>query len=142
MAAQISDTELYMNSRNQQGNVRNRIVSYSSDGGATWDTTFYDSNLPDPVNQGATLSWKKGKNYILAVSNAASERSRDNLTLRLSKDKGKTWYFNQVVAKAPEGYEGSYSAYSDIVLIKKNRIGVLYEKDNYKEIVFVPVKIK
>lgn len=142
MAAQISDTELYMNSRNQQGNVRNRIVSYSSDGGATWDTTFYDSNLPDPVNQGATLSWKKGKNYILAVSNAASKRSRDNLTLRLSKDKGKTWYFNQVVAKAPEGYEGSYSAYSDIVLIKKNRIGVLYEKDNYKEIVFVPVKIK
>jgi sialidase-1 len=142
MAAQISDTELYMNTRNQQGNVRNRIVSYSSDGGATWDTTFYDSNLPDPVNQGATLSWKNGKNYILAVSNAADERHRDNLTLRLSRDKGKTWYFNHVIAKAPEGYEGSYSAYSDIVLIKKDRIGVLYEKDNYKEIVVVPVKIK
>lgn len=142
MAAQISDTELYMNSRNQQGNVRSRIVSYSSDGGATWDTTFYDNNLPDPVNQGATLSWKKGNKYILAVSNAADQQHRDNLTLRVSKDKGKTWYFNHVVAKAPEGYKGSYSAYSDIVLIKKNRIGVLYEKDNYKEIVFVPVKIK
>lgn len=142
MAAQISDTELYMNSRNQQGNVRSRIVSYSSDGGVSWDTTFYDNNLPDPVNQGATLSWKKGDKYILAVCNAADQQHRDNLTLRVSKDKGKTWYFNHVVAKAPEGYKGSYSAYSDMVLIKKNRVGVLYEKDNYKEIAFVPVMIK
>lgn len=141
MAAQISDTELYMNTRNQQGNVRNRIVSYSKDGGATWDTTFYDKNLPDPVNQGSTLSWKKGKGYILAVCNAANEKSRDNLTLRVSKDKGKTWYVNKVVAKAPEGYKGSYSAYSDIVLLNKNTIGVLYEKDNYKTIVFDPIKI-
>lgn len=142
MAAQISDTELYMNTRNQQGNVRNRIVSYSKDGGATWDTTFYDKNLPDPVNQGSTLSWKKGKGYVLAVCNAADEKSRDNLTLRVSKDKGKTWYVNKVVAKAPEGYKGSYTAYSDIVQLNKNTIGVLYEKDNYKTIVFDPIKIK
>lgn len=142
MAAQVSATELYMNTRNQQGNVRSRIVSYSSDGGVTWDTTFYDKNLPDPVNQGATLSWRKGKKYILAVSNAADEKHRDNLTLRLSNDKGKTWYFNKVIAKAPEGYKGSYSAYSDIVLLNKNTIGVYYEKDDYKTIVFIPVKIK
>lgn len=143
MAAQISSTRLYMNSRNQQGNVRSRIVSYSNDGGVTWDTTFYDRNLPDPVNQGSTLSWKKGNKYILAVSNAADEKLRDNLVLRLSKDKGKTWYFNKVVAKSPEGYKGgAWAAYSDIVLVKKNTIGVLYEKDGYKEIVFSVVKIK
>jgi len=142
MAAQISDTELYMNTRNQQGNVRNRIVSYSSDGGISWDTTFYDKNLPDPVNQGSVLSWKKGKKYILAVCNAADERNRDNLTLRLSKDKGKTWYYNKVIAKAPEGYKGAYAAYSDIVLTKKNQIGILYEKDNYKTIVFTTEKVK
>lgn len=142
MAAQISDTELYMNTRNQQGNVRSRIVSYSSDGGVTWDTTYYDRNLPDPVNQGSTLSWKKGNKYILAVCNAADEKSRDNLTLRLSKDKGKTWYFNKVIAKAPAGYKGAFTAYSDIVMVKKNQIGVLYEKDDYKTIVFVVEKVK
>ncbi|MGN0002734.1 MAG: exo-alpha-sialidase [Sphingobacterium composti] len=143
MAAQISSKELYMNSRNQQGNVRSRIVSCSNDGGVTWDTTFYDRNLPDPVNQGSTLSWKKGNKYILAVSNAADEKLRDNLVLRLSKDKGKTWYFNKVVAKSPEGYKGgAWAAYSDIVLVKKNTIGVLYEKDGYKEIVFSVVKVK
>lgn len=142
MAAQVSDTELYMNTRNQQGNVRSRIISYSSDGGVTWDTTFYDRNLPDPVNQGSTLSWKKGNKYILAVCNAADEKNRDNLTLRLSKDKGKSWYFNKVIAKSPKGYKGDFAAYSDIVLVRKNKIGILYEKDSYKTIVFTTEQIK
>ncbi|SMG30161.1 sialidase family protein [Sphingobacterium psychroaquaticum] len=141
MAAQISETGVYMNSRNQQGNVRTRIISYSNNGGVTWDTTFYDKNLPDPVNQGSVLSWRKKGKYILAVCNAADTKNRDNLTLRLSKDGGKTWYKNTVVAKAPAGYKGSYSAYSDLVLLNPKTIGVFYEKDNYKEIVFIPVKL-
>jgi len=142
MAAQISNTGLYMNSRNQQGNVKSRIVSYSNDGGVSWDTTYYDKNLPDPVNQGAVLSWQRKGKYILAVSNAASTSRRDNLTLRLSKDQGKTWYFNQVVAKAPEHAKGDYTAYSDLVLLSKDNIGVLFEKENYSKIIFIPVSFK
>lgn len=142
MAAQISGTGLYMNSRNQQGNVKSRIVSYSNDGGVTWDTTYYDKNLPDPVNQGAVLSWQKKGRYLLAVCNVASTNRRDNLTVRLSKDQGKTWYFNQVIAKAPEGVKGDYAAYSDLVLLNKNKLGVLFEKENYSKIVFLPVNFK
>lgn len=142
MAAQISNTGLYMNSRNQQGNVKSRIVSYSNDGGVSWDTTYYDKNLPDPVNQGAVLSWQRKGKYILAVSNAASTSRRDNLTLRLSKDQGKTWYFNQVVAKAPEHAKGDYTAYSDLVLLSKDKIGVLFEKENYSKIIFIPVSFR
>jgi sialidase-1 len=142
MAAQISGTGLYMNSRNQQGNVKSRIVSYSNDGGVTWDTTYYDKNLPDPVNQGAVLSWQKKGRYVLAVCNAASTDGRDNLTVRLSKDRGKTWYFSQVIAKAPEGVKGDYAAYSDLVLLNKNKLGVLFEKENYSKIVFLPVNFK
>src|SRR5690606_30604168 len=76
-AAELSDSRLMMNSRNQQGNERARIISISSDGGATWDTTFVDHNLPDPVNQGSILNVgkKKGKN-ILAFSNAADQKNR------------------------------------------------------------------
>lgn len=142
MAAQISETGLYMNSRNQQGNVRERIVSYSNDGGVTWDTTYYDKNLPDPVNQGSVLSWQRKGKYVLAVCNAATTDRRDNLTLRLSGDQGKTWYFNHVVSKAPADVKGDYTAYSDLVLLNKNRIGVLFEKENYRKIVFVPVQLK
>jgi len=143
MAAQISPTEVYMNSRNQQGNVKRRIVSYSSDGGMHWDTTYYDNKLPDPVNQGATISryLKKGK-FLLAVCNAADTLRRDNLTLRLSKDKGKTWYFNKVVAKAPKNYKGAYSAYCDMIFLDKKNMGILYEFDRYNYIVFQHVAIK
>lgn len=141
-AAQIGDNTVYMSSRNQQLTPKLRVVSISTDGGQTWDSSVADPNLPDPINQGSVLSWKKGKKFILAHINAADQNNRDNLTLRLSKDGGKTWYFNETIAKSPEGYEGAYSAYSDIVLVSKKKMGILYEKDHYKEIVFLIQKIK
>ncbi|MGO1817868.1 MAG: exo-alpha-sialidase, partial [Sphingobacterium sp.] len=98
-------------------------------------------NLPDPTNQGAVLSWKKGNKFILAHVNAADPAHRDNLTLRLSDNQGKTWYHRKVIAKSPAGYEGDYSAYSDIVLVNKNTVGILYEKDNYKEIVYTTASV-
>lgn len=142
IAAQIGDNEVYMSSRNQQLTPKQRVISISKDAGQTWVSSSPDANLPDPINQGSALSWKKGKKFILAHINAADEKDRNNLTLRLSKDKGKSWYYNKLIAKAPEGYKGAYSAYSDIVLIKPNTIGILYEKDNYKEIIFLTEKIK
>lgn len=142
-AAYLGGTTLMMNSRNQKGDVKQRIISLSSNGGKTWDTTFFDANLPDPVNEGSLLSFKKGKNYMLAFSNAAHTTKRDNLTLRLSNDGGKTWYKEYVVAASQQDYKGnSYAAYSDIVLVNQNTIGVLYEKDGYKEIVYQPVAIE
>lgn len=142
MAAQIGDNNIYMTSRNQQLQPKQRIISISNDGGHTWQSSQPDPNLPDPINQASVLSWKQGKTFTLAHLNAAHESDRDNLTLRLSKDGGKTWYLNKQVAKSPQGYKGSYAAYSDLVLLKKNQVGILYEKDNYGEIVFIPVSLK
>lgn len=142
LAAQIGENSVYMTSRNQPYTPKTRIISISNDGGETWVSSEPDLNLPDPINQASVLSWKKGKKFILAHSNAADPKDRNNLTLRLSKDQGKTWYFNKLIAKAPEGYKGAWSAYSDLVLINKKTVGVLYEKDNYKTIVFDPIKIK
>lgn len=143
MAAVISEDRLLMNTRNQQGNVRRRIISISDDGGATWDTTYYDQQLPDPVNQGSVLSFsEKKRNDVLAFCNAADTAARDNLTLRLSRDDGKTWFFNKTIAKRERAGKGDYAAYSDIVQLDSRRIGVLFEKNGYKEIVFTPVKWK
>lgn len=142
MAAQTGENSVYMSSRNQQLTPRQRVISVSHDGGQTWVSSAPDPNLPDPVNQGSVLSWKKGKGFVLAHLNAADEKNRNNLTLRLSADGGKTWYSNRLIAKAPEGYKGAWSAYSDLVLMKKNTLGILYEKDNYKEIAFLAQNIK
>ncbi|MGO1649611.1 MAG: sialidase family protein [Sphingobacterium sp.] len=140
-AAQIGENQVYMSSRNQGPDPKLRIISISRDGGHSWASAQPDANLPDPTNQGAVLSWKKGNKFILAHVNAADPAHRDNLTLRLSDNQGKTWYHRKVIAKSPAGYEGDYSAYSDIVLVNKNTVGILYEKDNYKEIVYTTASV-
>ena len=141
MAAEISDGRLMINSRNQKGDVRARIIGISADGGQTWDTTYFDRNLPDPVCQGSilTVGKKKGKN-ILAFCNAADEKRRDNLTLRISDNDGKTWKKSFVIYKNADQRDAT--AYSDIVKTGKKKIGVLFEKDNYSEIVFTTIKWK
>jgi sialidase-1 len=134
-ATEISGGRLLFNSRNQKGHIRARIVGISNNGGTTWDTTYFDRNLPDPVCEASilTIGKKKGKN-ILAFCNAADENRRDNLTLRISYDDGKTWDKNFVIYKNTS--QDDAAAYSDIVNLSKKEIGILYEKDNYSQIVF------
>ncbi len=141
-SAELSNGKLMMNSRNQRGDVRARIVSISSDGGATWDTTYFDNTLIDPVNEGSllTIGQKNGKN-ILAFSNAADTHRRDNLTLRISFDDGKTWAKSCLIDKSKNG-KGDFTAYSDLVKMGKQKVGILYERNNYKEIVFTVIDWK
>ena len=132
-----------INARNQKGDPRARIVAVSSTGAAKWDTAYYDMSLPDPVCQGSILNiLLKGKKPALVFSNDQETKKRDGLTLRLSVDDGKNWKKSWVIAKSPADYKGDYSAYSDLVQTGKNKVGVLYESDNYKKIIFTTVKLK
>lgn len=141
-AAEISGGRVMFNARNQQGDVRARIVAVSSDGGVKWDTTYFDHNLPDPVCEGSILTIGKNKKQnILAFSNAADTKNRDNLTLRISFDDGKTWAQQYVVDKSSAG-ERDFTAYSDIVKTGKQTIGVLYERDGYKSIMYKEIAWK
>lgn len=143
MAAALSGNRLMLNCRNQQGNIKSRIVAISSNGGQSWDTSYYDRQLPDPVCQGSLLQAGvyRGK-PVLAFCNAADTVRRDHLTLRISFDEGKTWRQHYPVDQAPEGYTGDYTAYSDLVALPASELGILYEKDNYRRIVFTAVKWK
>jgi sialidase-1 len=141
-AAEISGGRLLFNSRNQKGDVKARIVASSKDGGATWDTTYFDRGLPDPVCQGSLLTiGKRGKHHILAFSNAADTLRRDNLTLRVSFDDGATWPVQQTIDKSPTG-EKDFTAYSDLVQLSASEVGVLYERDHYKTITFKKIRWK
>src|SRR5690606_39359652 len=46
-AAQIGENEVYMSSRNQQLNPKQRVISVSNDGGETWQSSAADPNLPE-----------------------------------------------------------------------------------------------
>lgn len=142
-AAELSGDRLMMNSRNQKGDVRARIVSISSNGGVTWDTTYIDQTLIDPVNEGSLLTvGKKSRKNIIAFCNAADTKRRDNLTLRISYDDGESWKKLFVIDKSPGDTAKDYTAYSDLIKLNRKTVGVLYEKDGYKQIVFTTVKWK
>ncbi|MBX2920997.1 MAG: exo-alpha-sialidase [Chitinophagaceae bacterium] len=142
LAAEISNNGLMMNIRNQKGDVKQRIIAKSKDGGARWDTVYFDKRLPDPVCQGSIVSYpvKKGK-YIVAVSNAADTVQRNNLTLRISRNEGKTWYRSVLVESVTSKDRNSDpAAYSDLVVLSPGSIGVLYEYNEYSQIVFKVVR--
>ena len=143
-AASISGDRLILNARNQKGDIKARIIGISDDGGETWKNFFYDRNLPDPVCQGSIINFAKynGKS-VLAFSNPADTINRDNLTLRFSYDDGESWTQKKVIDKSPDiSKSKNYTAYSDLVVLSSGRIGILYERDNYSEIVFRVVKPK
>lgn len=140
-AAELDKGYLMMNSRNQRGDIKARIVSISSNGGETWDTSYFDYQLPDPVNEASILNvYTKKQKYVLAFCNAANTLKRDHLTLRISYDNGISWPVAIPIDSSDQKQKGDYTAYSDLVQLHKRSIGILYERDDYKQIVFVKRK--
>jgi sialidase-1 len=141
IATELSNDRILMSVRNQQGDIRNRILAYSSTGGEKWDTAYFEKQLPDPVCQGSliTIGYKKGK-AIIASSNAADQKQRNNLRIKISYDEGLSWE-KTIVVDRNENFKKDWTAYSDLVLINKRSLGILYEKNNYAEIVFKLIKL-
>lgn len=111
--AELSDGQLMLNIRNSAGGAR--LVTTSTDGGASWLPVKADYTLVEPVCQGSLLSWKQW----LFFSNPAST-ARENMTIRLSTDDGNNW------SKSCRIYSGP-SAYSDIVMLSDTEIAIFYE---------------
>lgn len=138
MAADLGQGRVMMTVRNQRGDIRQRIIAISKDGGTRWDSVYFDNRLADPVCQGSILTVGVRKGHaIIAVCNNDDSLQRNNLTLRVSYDEGLSWVRTQVVDRSVEASKKKdYTAYSDMVGLTGRTIGILYEKDNYKEITF------
>ena len=116
---------------------KTRSYAISKDGGKTLSGTKYIPELIEPVCQGSTLNYtNKGKitNKIL-FSNPASMDKREKMTIKLSKDNGKTWPYAELIYPGP-------SAYSDLVNLSGGNIGLLFEygeNNPYENIGFIVV---
>ncbi|SOD92133.1 sialidase family protein [Spirosoma fluviale] len=129
-AAETTDGGLLLNARNQSGDVKNRLLTFSASAGERWDPVVVATDLPDPVCQGSMINYQPRRGQsVLLFANANSQTSRINLTVRVSRDNGKSWSAGKTI------YAGS-SAYSDLVIQQDNRVGVLYEKDDYTNITY------
>ncbi len=116
--AELNDGRLILNMRNYDRTQKSRKVSLSNDGGITWSDIYSDPVLIEPICQGSILSIEPDFNLLLFL-NPADENVRRNMTLRSSRDEGKTWK-SMVLFPGP-------SAYSDIVMLGTGNIGCLYE---------------
>ncbi|HNH41227.1 MAG TPA: sialidase family protein, partial [Saprospiraceae bacterium] len=105
------------------------------DGGETWYREYFDRNLPDPVCEGSLLNVNR---RVIAFCNNADTSGRNNLTLRLSTNRGESWFQKTLIYSNDKVNDAS--GYSDIVNVNDRTIGVLYEKDNYSSIVFTTVE--
>ncbi|MGI9545280.1 MAG: sialidase family protein [Cyclobacteriaceae bacterium] len=110
-----------------------RYVHTSSNSGETWRSKA-DSTLIDPGCNASIIRYTSiedgFKRNRLLFSNAKMHGERKNLTVRISYDEGHTWSEGKII------YPGG-SAYSSMTILDNGDIGLLFEKDDYKENVFV-----
>lgn len=139
---ELSDGTLMLNMRSFRGNFC-RAVSRSRDGGMTWTAPVDDHALIESACQGSLIVYQepeaknqpspqKQTDRLLVFSNPATTKGRNHLTLRLSRDEGKTWPATHLVYP-------KMSAYSSIVSLPANRVAILFERDTYKQISFTTV---
>ncbi|MCH8830929.1 MAG: exo-alpha-sialidase, partial [Planctomycetes bacterium] len=139
---ELTDGTLMLNMRNYWGRTggvkekdKMRAVALSRDGGKTWGKLRFDRTLIEPICQASFLripSEKKRAKPLLVFSNPASKSKRHRLSVRLSRDEGKTWPFTAVLHPGP-------SAYSSLTVLPDGSIGCLYEggeKHAYENIIF------
>lgn len=120
---ELSGGRLLLNMRNYDRRRPLRRTSISEDGGATWGPVVFDPALVEPVCQASLrrYDWPEGgKPGILLFSNPAHPARRVNLTVRLSRDEGKTWAQAWTLHAGP-------SAYSCLAVLADGRVACLYE---------------
>jgi len=138
--AEIEGGALMLNMRNYDRTQKVRKISISYDGGNSWGDIYGDEELIEPICQASLLRYStrgKGDNIMMFL-NPSDEKSRINMTLKLSEDLGKSWVKSKVLFSGP-------SAYSDMVVLKGGDIGCLFEagiKSPYEGIVFQTIDFK
>jgi sialidase-1 len=133
VVVELSDGRVMMNGRSPS-DANRRIVSISPDGATGWSKPVFDNALIDPICC-AGLTNVKGQPGTLVFSNpnnlkldedgkpvAGGQGKRRNLSIKISRDDGKTWISNRTL-------EEGASAYSDVYSMDDGTILCFYERD-------------
>lgn len=137
-AAELRDGSVYFNTRDQNGtSPETRADGVSRDGGETLASPYAPQpGLVGPVVQGSVLQ-VRGSGWPLLYSGPSDPTRRAGMAIRVSEDGGRSWDNRYPVSSAP-------AAYSDLVQLPDERIGLLYEtgvSDTYETITFVRSRI-
>ena len=130
VAVELADGRVMLNVRSES-KAHRRLVTVSPDGATGWSTPRFDDALLEPICMGGIVRYDHGgKNLILFSNphnlgreNGGAEpgkgRDRKNLSVKASRDEGRTWEINRTIEPGP-------STYSDIAVTRAGTILCFY----------------
>lgn len=133
VVAELSDGNVMLVSRNVSKPNR-KLLTIGPDGATQWGKPQFHPQLYEPICMASVLSIPEQPGTLVfshpckvqlgsdGKEVPSARGKRENLTIRLSRDDGKTWPVHRVL-------DSGKSAYSDLVQLPGNKIGCLYEGD-------------
>ena len=131
VAVELKDGSVMLNVRSES-KAHRRLVVTSPDGATRWSTPHFDEALLEPICMGGIVRYEHAGETLLLFSNPHSleggregepepgkSRARKNVSVKLSRDEGRTWPVNKLLEDGP-------SAYSDIAVTPEGTILCFY----------------
>ncbi len=134
MITTLADGRVMLVARNVS-KANRKLVSTSADGATGWSTPKFHDQLWEPICMASIVAHPTQPGTQLysaphtlgrdAAGNEvpAGRGKRENLSIKLSRDDGKTWPVNKTLDPGP-------SAYSDLAVLPDGTVLCLYEKNS------------
>ena len=125
---ELNNGDILMSIRNREKGVRKFCIS--QDRGMTWGKSYLQSDIQDPACNGDIMRYsttKEGalKNIILH-SIPDDNRIRQNVSVLLSYDEGRTWPVKKTILSG-------LSAYSSMTVLPDGTIGIVVEEGKWDD---------
>ena len=115
---ELANGDILMSIRNPEKGYRKFAISKTK--GETWQAAKVSDNLIEPACNGDILRYNHGGKDYLIHSLPSSKTDRENVTIHISEDNGKTWSIKRQLVDG-------MSAYSSLTILDDGTIGCLVE---------------
>jgi len=129
----LSNGHVMLNTRSTSKASR-RLITISADGATGWSKPRFDEALWEPICMGSLISLPQKPGTLIFANPHTLKLDadgkpvpggrglRENLSIKLSRNDGKTWELNKTL-------EAGKSAYSDLAVLADGTILCFYERD-------------
>lgn len=131
VAIELNDGRVMLNVRSES-KAHRRLITTSLDGATKWSTPTFDEALLEPICMAGIVRYEYNGKSLILFSNPhnleggrggkpepGSSRARKNVSIKISRDEGKTWSVNKLLENGP-------SMYSDIAVTHNGTILCFY----------------